>query len=113
MNLCRACNNDLGSVTAFDAHRTGRHAYSFSEGLRMDPLREDGRRCLDEDEMEARGFVKNGRGGVWPLVSSGVGACPRMPIPARESASNARRGVQKVRTVSGTCPGVSRLEADP
>ena len=53
MNLCTSCKTDFGSVTAFDAHRVGVHEYTFNEGLYMDPPREDGRRCLGEDELEA------------------------------------------------------------
>ena len=62
MNLCSACGEDFGGIGAFDAHRVGKHAYDFSEGLKMDPPREDGRRCLDVDEMEQQGFVRNARG---------------------------------------------------
>jgi hypothetical protein len=65
--LCRACGLDFGSVSAIDAHRVGKHAYTFREGLDMEPLREDGRRCLDPDELEAHGLVLNSRGG-WSLA---------------------------------------------
>jgi hypothetical protein len=61
VNLCRNCGEDFGSVQAFDAHRVGTHAYLWSLE------RQDGRRCLDIEEMEARGFVRNARGG-WSLV---------------------------------------------
>jgi hypothetical protein len=33
-------------VSAFDNHRVGKHAYMHSEGLKLDPPVEDGRRCL-------------------------------------------------------------------
>jgi hypothetical protein len=83
MNLCRGCNTDFGRLSAFDAHRTGRHAYTFREGMRMDPPREDGRRCLDEEEMEARGFVRNAYG-RWSLVSESertrLRAIPRVRV---------------------------------
>ena len=36
----------------FDRHRVGRHAYTYQEGLRLDPPQEDGRRCLSVNEME-------------------------------------------------------------
>jgi hypothetical protein len=62
MNLCRACRQDFGSVTAFDRHRVGKHAYTFPQGLDMEPSREDGRRCLDPDELEALGLVLNSLG---------------------------------------------------
>jgi len=46
-------------VRAFDAHRVGVHAYTYSEGLKMDPMREDGRRCLTVAEMEEQGWFKD------------------------------------------------------
>jgi hypothetical protein len=57
VNLCAACGQDFGSVELFDRHRVGRHAYTFSEGLAMAPAREDGRRCLDEQEMQDAGLA--------------------------------------------------------
>jgi hypothetical protein len=62
MNLCCACLQDFGSVELFDRHRVGQHAYDFLEGLRMEPAREDGRRCLDIGEMEDAGLRLNSRG---------------------------------------------------
>ena len=56
MNLCRSCGQDFASVSAFDLHRVGKHAITYAEGLRMQPAREDGRRCLDEDELGAAGM---------------------------------------------------------
>jgi hypothetical protein len=50
LNLCRACGSDFTSVRLFDAHRIGRHEYSWSREL------EDGRRCLDIEEMHERGW---------------------------------------------------------
>lgn len=67
MNLCCACLKDFASVKAFDAHRVGRHPYSFAEGLERDPPVEDGRRCLDVDEIGAAGMELDGRG-RWYLV---------------------------------------------
>lgn len=69
MTRCTACGEDFGGVSAFDAHRVGKHAYDFSEGLRMDPPREDGRRCLDLDEFAEHGLVLNKRG-TWSLRRS-------------------------------------------
>jgi hypothetical protein len=60
VNRCAACGQDFGSVELFDRHRVGRHAYTFADGLRLDC--EDGRRCLDVDEMEEAGWSLNGRG---------------------------------------------------
>lgn len=62
MNLCRACGEDFGSVGAFDAHRTGKHAYTFREGLALDPPLEDGRRCFDTDELREKGWARDSRG---------------------------------------------------
>jgi len=53
LNLCRACGLDFGSVQAFDRHRVGVHEYTYSEGVAMDPIREDGRRCLSLAEIES------------------------------------------------------------
>ena len=56
MNLCRACGEDFSSVEAFDRHRIGKHEYTWS------PEREDGRRCLAPDELEALAWEQNERG---------------------------------------------------
>jgi hypothetical protein len=64
MNLCRTCGADFASVKAFDAHRVGKHAYTYDEGLLLEPPREDGRRCLAVSEMVAMGWVRN-RSGRW------------------------------------------------
>jgi hypothetical protein len=61
LNLCR-CDTDFASVAAFDRHRTGVHDYTFPEGLRMDPPREDGRRCLDPEELLEAGMGIDPRG---------------------------------------------------
>jgi hypothetical protein len=58
MNLCRACREDFGSLSAFDAHRIGRHEALWS------PEREDGRRCLDAGELSERGWHQD-RHGRW------------------------------------------------
>jgi hypothetical protein len=64
VNLCRACGNDYGSVSAFDAHRVGKHAYTFSEGLRRSPPVEDGRRCLHPSELLEKGWSRD-KAGRW------------------------------------------------
>lgn len=61
MNLCTSCKLDFGSVSAFDAHRVGRHEYLYREGLDFDPPVYDGRRCLDEEEIEALVNPKTGK----------------------------------------------------
>lgn len=62
MNLCSPCGQDFNSVKLFDRHRVGRHAYTLSEGLKMEPPRDDGRRCLSVPEMSALGWTLNKRG---------------------------------------------------
>jgi hypothetical protein len=52
MNLCRSCGEDFASVSAFDAHRVGKHTYTYR----------DGRRFLHADELEANGYQKNEAG---------------------------------------------------
>jgi hypothetical protein len=59
---CRACGEVFGGLDAFDTHRVGTHQYTSTEGLAMNPPREDGRRCLSTWEMEERGFGKTARG---------------------------------------------------
>lgn len=58
MNLCGACGEDFGSVSAFDRHRVGSHE--------MDASAEhpQGRRCLSTVELTERGF-RRGRRGRW------------------------------------------------
>jgi hypothetical protein len=59
VNLCTTCGQDFNSVELFDRHRVGRHAYTFSEGFELGL--EDGRRCLNVDEMEDAGWRLNAR----------------------------------------------------
>jgi hypothetical protein len=61
-NVCAACGENFGSVDLFDRHRVGTHDYTLTEGLRMEPPREDGRRCLSADEMRERGWDLGLRG---------------------------------------------------
>jgi hypothetical protein len=56
MNLCRSCNKDFGSLSAFDAHWVGKHEYRWS------PEHEDGRRCLDEEELTELGWHRDSHG---------------------------------------------------
>jgi hypothetical protein len=55
-NGCSGCGQDFTSTLLFDAHRVGTYAYPWS------PDHEDGRRCLDSDEMTAKGWELNDRG---------------------------------------------------
>ena len=59
---CSSCRQDFTSTTLFDRHRVGVHEHTLEQGLRLDPPREDGRRCLDTNEMTAKGWELNDRG---------------------------------------------------
>jgi hypothetical protein len=61
-NGCTGCGQDFTSTLLFDTHRLGRYEYTLEQGLRLDPPRDDGRRCLDVEEMEAKGWELNDRG---------------------------------------------------
>ena len=65
-NECGACGLDFSSLSGFESHRVGKHAYTYSQGVRMEPMREDGRRCLTADELTARGMAQNALG-RWTL----------------------------------------------
>ena len=63
VNLCRSCGKDFSGLEGFDRHRVGVHAYTYSEGLKLDPPREDGRRCLTTDELlEDGGWATDAKG---------------------------------------------------
>lgn len=62
MNVCSPCGLDFASVSAFDEHRIGEHDYTYSEGLKMNPVRYDGRRCLTADELMAMGWRTDSHG---------------------------------------------------
>jgi len=57
VNYCTACGNDFTSLRLFDAHRVGKHEFLASE------QRPHGRRCLTQDEMLERGWVRHDSGG--------------------------------------------------
>jgi hypothetical protein len=61
-NGCSACGADFSKLSYFDQHRVGVHAFTFSEGLKLDPPRDDGRRCLDAEEMLAAGLSLDANG---------------------------------------------------
>jgi hypothetical protein len=50
---CSGCSQDFTSLALFDRHRVSVYSYSYSEGAQLFPPREDGRRCLDAEEMSA------------------------------------------------------------
>ena len=56
LSYCTSCERDFSGDRMFDRHRVGVHAYTFSEGLKLNPPREDGRRCLDPEEMRNLGW---------------------------------------------------------
>jgi len=62
MNQCGSCSQDFAAVDDFDAHRVGKHDYTLWEGLRMEPLRTDGRHCLSVNEMLEDGWGQNALG---------------------------------------------------
>lgn len=93
MNLCRSCNEDFASVAAFDRHRTGVHAYTFREGLERGV--EDGRRCMDADEMCETGMSVNAIG--------------RWQIDA--DAERARRRFNTVRSLRGSTESDSEAQS--
>lgn len=64
VNFCRSCGEDFATVYAFDEHRTGVHAYTYSEGLKQEPPVEDGRRCFGVDELVAFGWSRKMKG-LW------------------------------------------------
>lgn len=62
LNECSSCGCAFTSLTLFDDHRIGKHAYTYSESIAMEPMREDGRRCLSADEILERGWEQNAKG---------------------------------------------------
>ena len=70
MNWCDSCRQDFGGVISFDAHRVGKHEFTYLQGLDMDPPREDGRRCLDINELETSPEWTLGSTGRWSLTKN-------------------------------------------
>jgi hypothetical protein len=84
VNQCGACGENFGGLTAFDAHRVGKHEYTYSEGLAMTPPVEDGRRCLPPAELELEGFTTNARGS-WSKENTLLGARRRLGADSQAS----------------------------
>ena len=80
-NQCALCFLDFASVEAFDRHKVGVHAYTFIEGMRMTPARDDGRRCLDTAELLA--YV--GKGGVFAQDARGRWGQPARSVRAGQA----------------------------
>lgn len=55
-SYCTSCGNDFSADWLFDKHRIGKHEYTYSDGLKLLPPVEDGRRCMTEDEMIEAGM---------------------------------------------------------
>jgi hypothetical protein len=54
-NGCGACRQDFTSLRLFEAHRVGDHALDW-------PEHDNGRRCLDIEEMQAKGWTQDEKG---------------------------------------------------
>jgi hypothetical protein len=54
-NGCGACRQDFSSVELFDRHRVGEHSLDY-------PAHDNGRRCLDIEEMQAKGWEQDDKG---------------------------------------------------
>lgn len=54
-NGCGACHEDFTSLELFDRHRVGDHGLDW-------PEHEDGRRCLDAEEMTEHGWERDDEG---------------------------------------------------
>jgi hypothetical protein len=48
----------------------GKHAYTYEEGLKTDPPREDGRRCLSVAELQASDRFARNAFGRWTLAKT-------------------------------------------
>ncbi len=73
MNICSACGEDFGSLSAFDAHRLGKYPQTgpseYLERLRLgltdaDWTPDQGRRCLEPEEMLSKDWHQD-RNGRW------------------------------------------------
>jgi hypothetical protein len=62
LNGCGGCHADFTSLETFDRHRVGTYEYTLEQGLKLDPPREDGRRCLSPEEMQAKSWERNDKG---------------------------------------------------
>jgi hypothetical protein len=60
-NYRRSCGEDFTSTRLFDEHRVGKNDYLYDP---WDESKADGRRCLNTEEMIAKGWKQN-EGGYW------------------------------------------------
>jgi hypothetical protein len=56
-------------------------SYTYEQGLSLDPPQKDGRRCLDTDEMTAKGGELNDRGRWIDPVRVQAADCQRVVRP--------------------------------
>jgi hypothetical protein len=61
-NGCSGCGHDFTSTSLFDRHRIGDYGPGEFKGNLADWTPKLGRRCLDTEEMEAKGWELNDRG---------------------------------------------------
>ena len=66
-------------MVAFDTHRVGTHAYTYSQGARMEPVRDDGRRCLRLLEMAGVGLQRDSNGRWSTRVEDNARPIPSKP----------------------------------
>jgi hypothetical protein len=84
-NLCRSCEADFASVSAFERHRVGAHDLDY-------PEHENGRRCMDAEEMLEAGMELDQRG-RWRLLFEKVivsGSLNYEKLPRSSSAAHPR-----------------------
>lgn len=70
-NQCQGCRQFFNSTLAFDKHRRGEHGVN--------------RRCLTDDEMQAKGMEKNAAG-FWVGSRMPDGICRSVPMSEDEEA---------------------------
>ena len=101
LNGCASCGRDFTSLASFDRHRVGRHAYTFDEGLRLDPPREDGRRCLDADELLAAGLERVAPGAASKYDSRLKSGVPLYWDPVQAEGARERFRAASAKAVDG------------
>ena len=62
LNGCTGCGQDFTSTLLFDRHRVGAFESGNYEGNLADWTPELGRRCMDAEEMEWRGWTQDDNG---------------------------------------------------
>lgn len=103
LNGCRSCGCDFTKTRHFDRHRVGVHGYTYAGGLRMDPPREDGRRCMDADELAAAGLVRL-RAGDSPRYESRIAS----GVPIYWNPEEAAAAGERLRATPNPVEGLRR-----